>query len=153
MISNSTQDNIWMSEALSFAKKASICGEVPVGACIVYKDDCIAKSHNKTISNNDPCAHAEILAIQDASTHMKNYRLIGCTLYVTLEPCLMCIGAIIQARVSRLVYASQDNRIGLLTKNKISSILSEVNHSFIIDSGILAKESSKLLRDFFLTKR
>lgn len=152
MISNS-KDNVWMTDSLMLAKKASMCGEVPVGACVVYKDLCIARSYNKTITNNDPCAHAEVLAIKEAAKYIKNHRLVGCTLYVTLEPCLMCIGAVIQARISRLVYAAQDTRIGILTKNKISSILSEANHSFIIDSGILAKESSKLLQDFFLNKR
>jgi tRNA(adenine34) deaminase len=145
LISNS-KDNVWMTDSLMLAKKASMCG-------VVYKDLCIARSYNKTITNNDPCAHAEVLAIKEAAKYIKNHRLVGCTLYVTLEPCLMCIGAVIQARISRLVYAAQDTRIGILTKNKISSILSEANHSFIIDSGILAKESSKLLQDFFLNKR
>jgi tRNA(adenine34) deaminase len=142
-----------MKQALKLAQAAFDAREVPVGACVVYDNVCIGSGYNRTIIDNNPCAHAEINAILAAVKYVGNYRLNNAVLYVTLEPCLMCLGAIIQARVARVVYAAKDTRVGVFSQNKAKNILRDSNHHFTIDAGVLATDASKLLREFFLTKR
>lgn len=149
-----TNDEYWMSLALEQAQLARLRGEVPVGAILVTSaGDCIAKAHNLTRSSIDPCAHAEILAIRQAAIQLANHRLVDTTLYVTLEPCPMCAGAIIQARIARLVFATRDWRAGAAgTRLNLFSHPSS-NHHLIIDEGYGATEALVMLQDFFATRR
>lgn len=150
---NAQDDQAYMHIALEHARIADRCGEVPVGAVVVSKGRIIATSHNQTIALQDPCAHAEILALRQAAANMNNHRLIDVCLYVTLEPCLMCLGALIQARIKRLIYAAHDRRCGLLSLDKGQDILSHTNHKFEVTAGVLHQEASKLLTHFFKAKR
>lgn len=129
-------DQHWMQEALELAKQAGQLGEVPIGAVVVCEGQIVGRGFNRRESAHDPIAHAEILAIQEASQNLKRWRLTGCTLYVTLEPCPMCAGALVNARVDRLVYGTTD-------------IKSRLNHEFQTEPGVLAEESSSLLKAFF----
>lgn len=146
----SGNDHYWMSQALQQAKLAWQQGEVPVGAVLVKDEQLIAKAYNQPISHCDPSAHAEINVLRKGAKKLENYRLIGTTLYVTLEPCIMCLGAMLHARISRLVYGAADPKVGAV-KN-LSSIVN-VNHRMKIESGICNAEASQLLRDFFRTRR
>ncbi len=142
-----------MQHALSCAKQAQLMGEVPVGAVVMQQNKIIATAYNQTISSCDPSAHAEIQALRQAAQQQQNHRLVEATLYVTLEPCLMCLGAMIQARIQRLVFGAYDTRCGILSQKK--SILQDVrlNHRFQITEGVLAEEAGQLLKDFFLQRR
>lgn len=139
--------------ALKEAKLASAIGEVPVGAVITLGDEILAKAYNSSISMNDPSAHAEILAIRRAGDKIGNYRLAGTTLYVTLEPCIMCAGAIIQARISRVVFGTDDPKNGGVVS--LYSILGDkrLNHSVEVTRGILKDECAEILSRFFCEKR
>ena len=143
----------FMGEALKQAKLSFKHDEVPIGAVLVYQNKIIASGYNLSIANHDPSAHAEILTIRDAGQYMKNYRLLNCSLYVTLEPCVMCLGAIFHARISNLIFGAYDYKIGAcesvlnLKENK------ELNHHCVIHGGVLERESKKLLQDFFKNKR
>ena len=146
-------DDYWMRRALDLAERARSEGEVPVGAVLVMEDDCIGEGWNRPISAHDPTAHAEIGALRAGAAHMGNYRLPGATLYVTLEPCAMCAGAIILARLKRLVYAASDPRAG--AAGSVFNILqsSQLNHRVELASGILEKEAATLLQTFFRERR
>lgn len=142
----------FMSSALREAKKATDRNEVPVGAVVVREGRIIGRGHNQPVKNNDPTAHAEILAIRQAGRKLKNYRLVGCDLYVTIEPCPMCLGAIVQARIRRLFYGASDRKAGA-----VSSIMKfpfdRMNHRPEILAGLLEEEASNLLKSFFSEKR
>ena len=142
-----------MEAALAEARAAADAGEVPIGAVIVLDGAILARGQNGVLRSNDPTAHAEIVALRAAAAAAGNYRLNGCTLYVTLEPCAMCAGAMIHARLERLVFAAADPKAGAC-----GSVLAVVNHPRLnhqmrVDQGILAEESAELLRGFFRTKR
>ncbi len=136
-------DEQWMNHALSLAKKAEDLGEVPVGAVLVLNNEVIGEGWNCPISASDPTAHAEILALRAGAQHINNYRLVNTTLYVTLEPCAMCMGAMIHARIQRLVYGAADPKIGG----------ERVNHHVISEGGVMAKACRELLQNFFKARR
>lgn len=142
-----------MGVALHYARKAAEKDEVPVGAVLVQDDFEIAGGANQPITDNDPTAHAEIVTLRRAAEKLQNYRLPGTTLYVTLEPCLMCIGAIIHARVSRLVIGASDPKSGAVYS--VYSVGNDklLNHSLSISSGVLEEECSQLLKSFFKERR
>jgi len=139
----------YMAEALSLARAARDRGEVPVGAIVVSDGAIIGRGGNAPIAANDPTAHAEIAALRDAAIALGNYRLPGCTLYVTLEPCAMCAGAILHARISRLVYGARDPKTGAC--GSVVDLFGEarLNHHATAEGGVLADECGKLLSDFF----
>ncbi|MCD6451891.1 MAG: tRNA adenosine(34) deaminase TadA [Acidobacteria bacterium] len=147
------KDEEFLRLALAEAKRGAEEGEVPVGAIIVIEDEVVASAHNKPISLNDPTAHAEILAIREAAEKLGNYRLTGGTIYVTIEPCIMCIGAILQARLSRLVYGADDPKFGGVSSLIDLSKIRGLNHKLEIISGVLKEESASLLRSFFGKRR
>ena len=142
-----------MREALALAREAEARGEVPVGAIVVNDDGIIGRGYNAPLSLNDPTAHAEVRALRDAAGALANYRLVDCTLYVTLEPCMMCAGAILHARLRRVVYAAADPKTGAC--GSIIDLFSErrLNHHTQVVAGVLADESARLLREFFAAKR
>ncbi|MDR1529706.1 MAG: tRNA adenosine(34) deaminase TadA [Burkholderiales bacterium] len=147
------QDIIWMRQALNLAEQAADRGEVPVGAIIVCDDTVIGRGSNAPISESDPTAHAEIVALREAARAMNNYRLPKCALYVTLEPCAMCVGAIMHARITRLVFAARDAKTG--AAGSVVDLFAEprLNHHTEVISGILADESAALLSTFFKQRR
>jgi tRNA(adenine34) deaminase len=143
----------FMQEALAEARSAAAAGEVPIGAVLVHDGKILARSGNRTIRDNDPTAHAEIVAIREAARLLGNYRLADTTLYVTIEPCSMCAGAIIQARVPRLVYGADDPKGGAV--RSCFEILSHprLNHQVEIAAGILATDCAAILQSFFAERR
>jgi len=142
-----------MKEALVQAKKALKKGEVPIGAVVVLGDEIIGRGHNQPITMKDPTAHAEIIALKEASNRLENYRLNEAIIYTTLEPCLMCVGALVHARIKKVIFAAQDTKSGVVVNNG-GLIQSEfLNHKVSFEGGILEKQASKLLKDFFLEKR
>ena len=143
----------WMSFALEEAKKASSMNEVPVGAVIVLNNKIIGSGHNLTITTNDPSSHAEIVSIRNASKKIKNYRLIGADLYVTLEPCTMCYGAIVHSRISNIFFGASDQKSGVCGSCEDLSEKKYFNHKPYITGKIMNKECSKILKDFFKAKR
>jgi len=147
------RDEHWMRHALSLAKQAQQQGEVPVGAVIVQNDILIGEGWNQPISNHDPTAHAEIQAIRAACLHTQNYRLPDTTLYITLEPCIMCAGAIIHSRIQRVVFAALEPKTG--AAQSCFNIFNEqkLNHHVQYEHGLLAEQSSELLRQFFKARR
>ena len=147
-------DEKWMLQAIEMAREAAKIGEVPVGAIIVGSDGgLLAAASNLTITNIDPTAHAEILALRLAATRVGNYRLTGATVYSTIEPCAMCAGALVNARVARLVYGAADERFGAV-KSKFSVCDSpELNHRIEITSGVLAENCRRLMQEFFQARR
>ena len=147
-------DQVFMKRALELARKAESQGEVPVGAVLVRNGEIIGEGWNQPILQHDPTAHAEIMALRSAGQNMENYRLPATTLYVTLEPCPMCAGAIIHARVDRLVFAAADPRTG--AAGSVFDLLpsdERFNHRTVIESGVLAEEASTMLKEFFQKKR
>ena len=146
-------DKHWMQRAIELAKKAEARDEVPVGAIVVYEDKIIGEGWNQPITSDDPTAHAEIMAIRAASTYLNNYRLPNTTLYVTLEPCAMCAGAIIHARIARLVYAVDDPKTGAC--GSVFNLLQteELNHTVEIEKGVMEEECRSLIQSFFKEKR
>ena len=143
----------WMNLALEQAEKSALAGEVPVGAILVRQDSLLAAAGNSPIGNQDPTAHAEILAIREAARYLGNYRMPGTTLYVTLEPCIMCMGAIIQARIDRLVFGAHDPKAGAVESCYHIGRDALLNHTIPIESGIQAKACGAILKDFFREKR
>ena len=142
-----------MKEALVQAKKALKKGEVPIGAVVVLGDKIIGRGYNQPITTKDPTAHAEIIALKEASNRLDNYRLNEAIIYTTLEPCLMCAGALVHARIKKVIFAAQDTKSGVVVNNG-GLIQSEfLNHKVSFEGGILEKQASKLLKDFFLEKR
>lgn len=151
---NSKIDEKWMLLALEQAQKASDLNEVPVGAVLIDdQQQLIASAHNQPISQNDPTSHAEINVLRTASQCLQNYRLINTTLYATLEPCVMCVGAMIHSRIGRLVYGASEYKTGAV--NSQFQLLNENqhNHNIQVTSGILAEQSSQLLSEFFKRRR
>ena len=146
-------DDKWMQQALRLACHAREMDEVPIGAVLVYRNELIGEGWNSPIAAHDPTAHAEINALRKAAALMQNYRLPDTTLYVTLRPCAMCAGAMIHARIKRLVYGTDDNR--LEAKDSIFKILqsNELNHKVEVQQSLLENECSMLLKDFFRDKR
>jgi tRNA(adenine34) deaminase len=142
-----------MQAALAEARQAAEAGEVPIGAIVLHNGEIIATGQNRVLRDLDPTAHAEIVAMRAAAAAIGNYRLLGCTLYVTLEPCAMCAGAMIHARLDRLVFAAADPKAG--AAGSVLSVLNhpQLNHQMQVVQGIAAEESSELLRSFFRVRR
>lgn len=150
---NSESDNNFMQTALDLACSAESHGEVPVAAIIVKNNEIIGQGYNRSIMDNDPTAHAEIVAIRDAAAQTGNYRLTDATLYVTLEPCLMCAGAMVHARISRLVYGATDPKSGVVDSCYNAFQQSFLNHHVAVTSGVLAEQCSQQLSGFFRVRR
>ena len=146
-------DDEFMAEALALAVKAEAAGEAPVGAVLVIDNVVAGKGYNCPISRNDPTAHAEIVALREAASALGNYRLTGSTLFVTLEPCVMCAGAIVHARVQRLVFGSRDLRFGGVRSKFRLADSDLLNHRVEVVEGVRAAESTSLLRNFFAQRR
>lgn len=146
-------DTRWMEEALAEARRAAELGEVPVGAVVVYDGRILGRGHNRRETFKDPLAHAEILALAEAARSIDGWRLSGCTLYVTLEPCAMCAGALVNSRIDRLVYGARDLKAGFC--GSLGDLVRDprLNHRLDVTEGILETESATLLRDFFSALR
>ena len=142
-----------MREALAEAEAAAESGEVPVGAVVVAGGEIIARGHNRSETDNDPSAHAEIVALREAARRTGNYRLTDATLYVTLEPCAMCMGALVQARIERLVFGAYDPKAGAAGSAIDLSDSPSFNHRFEINGGVLAEECGSVLKAFFESRR
>ena len=142
-----------MQQAIGQAQLAALAGEVPVGAVLVRDGQVISKAFNKPITNHDPSAHAEMLALRQAALSEENYRLPGSTLYVTLEPCAMCSGAMLHARLERVVYGASDPKTG--AAGSVLDLFSskQINHQTSVEGGIMSEECGQLLRDFFRERR
>lgn len=146
-------DEDWMWHALRLARRAEDQGEVPVGAVLVHEDRCLAEGWNQPIQSHDPTAHAEIVALRSAGQLRQNYRLLDTTLYVTLEPCVMCMGAIAHARVKRLVFGAFDPKRGAVCNALQLSDAPFLNHRVLWTGGVLADNCGELLTDFFKARR
>jgi tRNA(adenine34) deaminase len=146
-------DHQFMHQAIEQAQLAAVAGEVPVGAVLVRDGQVIAKAFNKPIGNHDPSAHAEMLALREAAKTEGNYRLPGSTLYVTLEPCVMCAGAILHARVDRVVFGAPDPKTG--AAGSVLDVFSskQINHQTSVEGGVMSEECGQLLRSFFKERR
>lgn len=146
-------DEHWMRQALALADRALAAGEVPVGAVMVRNDECIAEGWNQPIGSHDPSAHAEMVAMRAAGQAMQNYRLPNTTLYVTLEPCLMCAGAMIHARVSRLVFGAYDSKRGVVSSQWDVFEAPWLNHHLEVTGGVLENACADRLKRFFRQRR
>ena len=146
-------DRQFMQQAIEQAQLAAIAGEVPVGAVLVRDGQVISKAFNKPITNHDPSAHAEMLVLRQAALAEQNYRLPGTTLYVTLEPCAMCVGAILHARVDRIVFGAPDPKTGAAGSVVDLFAIKQINHQTSIEGGIMGDECGQLLRNFFKERR
>jgi len=146
-------DQYWMTHALELAKQAEQQGEVPIGAVIIRDDEILGEGWNQPITQYDSTAHAEIQALRAACAHVENYRLPGATLYVTLEPCIMCAGAIVHARIERVVYATKEPKTGAVGSCFDIFNTQQLNHYVHCEHGVLADESTQLLQDFFRSRR
>ena len=146
-------DELWMEEALREARRAEASGEVPVGAVIVADGSIVARAGNRNLADNDPTAHAEILALKQAGAAVGNHRLLQCDMFVTIEPCAMCAGAIVHARLRRLVYGADDPKAG--AAGSVMEVLNhpQLNHHLEITRGVLAARCMAVLQDFFRRKR
>lgn len=153
MIEQQDNDQKWMKHALSLADRAEALGEIPVGAVLVKDNQIIAEGWNLSISHHDACAHAEIVTLREAGKIIKNYRLLDCTLYVTLEPCPMCAGALVHARVKRLVYGAGDYKTG--AAGSVFNLLQndKLNHQVEITAGVLAEPCATKISTFFKARR
>jgi len=148
-----SSDELWMEEALRSAQRALEAGEVPVGAVVVLDGRIIGRGWNRNVTDNDPSAHAEIIALREAGQNLGNHRLGDCTLFATIEPCSMCAGALIHARIRRLVYGADDPKAGA-----VHSVLGVINHSSLnhqmeVRGGVLAGKSAEILQEFFRKRR
>ena len=146
-------DEDYMRAALEQARQAGACDEVPVGAVVVLDGEIVGRGFNQPIGRHDPTAHAEIMALRDAATRLGNYRLPGCALYVTLEPCVMCSGAIMHARIARVVYGARDPKTGVA--GSVLDLLAEprLNHHATIECRLLAADCGRMLSSFFAARR
>ena len=146
-------DELWMEEALRCAQRALEAGEVPVGAIVTFENRIVGRGWNRNISDADPTAHAEIIALRDAGTTVGNHRLEGCELFATIEPCAMCAGALVHARIRRLVYGADDPKAGAV--RSVMQVLNhpQLNHALEVRRGILAGRSAELLQTFFRNRR
>jgi tRNA(adenine34) deaminase len=147
------EDTTWMREALTEAQAAADAGEVPIGAVVVHEGKIIGRGQNRVLRDLDPTAHAEIVAMRTAALALGNYRLSDCELYVTLEPCAMCAGAMIHARISRLIYAASDPKAG--AAGSVLEVLNHprLNHQMTVETGVLGDDAAALLRQFFQQRR
>lgn len=143
----------WMREAIAEARKAGTEGEVPVGAVLLVNDKIVARAHNRSVQASDPTAHAEILALRQAALSLRNYRLPGSVMVVTVEPCAMCVGAMIHARVEELVFGAADPKAGAVSSHFHLAAAPQLNHRIAVTAGILEEECGALLRAFFATRR
>jgi tRNA(adenine34) deaminase len=148
-----TQDEKWMAEALAEANRAQALGEVPVGAVVVFDGKIVGRGHNRVVQDSDPTAHAEVVALRAAAITLGNYRLSGCDLFVTIEPCAMCAGAIVHARVKSLAYGTDDPKAGAV--RSVLGVLNhpQLNHKVEVRSGVLRERCARLLQEFFKKKR
>lgn len=146
-------DEDCMREALALARKAEVEGEVPVGAVVVADGVIVGRGHNHPVGAHDPTAHAEVVALRDAAAQLGNYRLGGCTLYATLEPCMMCVGAMFHARIARVVYGTADPKTGACGSVVNPFLEDRLNHHATVDGGVLAVECANLLKRFFAARR
>ena len=146
-------DEDYMRLALELARQAAQNSEVPVGAVVVKEGEIIGRGSNAPISRHDPSAHAEILALRDAAQHLGNYRLVGCELFVTLEPCVMCVGAMFHARIERVIYGTHDLKTGAAGSVLNLFTTTQLNHHARIEGGVLADECSAILSNFFAARR
>ena len=146
-------DEKWMKIALQEALKAEAEGEVPIGAILVKNGSLIAKAHNQPISTNDATAHAEIQLLRAAGKYQQNYRLINTTIYVTLEPCAMCLSAMMHARIARMVFGASDPKTGVCGSRRDLTTESFFNHEIVISGGVLERECKQLLHSFFKSRR
>lgn len=146
-------DAVFMQAALQQAQLAAIAGEAPVGAVLVTSGEVVAAGHNRTLADHDPSGHAEIVVLRQAARSAGNHRLIDATAYVTLEPCAMCVGAIVQARIARVVFGAYDRKAGALGSAIDLSDSSAFNHRFEIQGGVLADDCAAVLQEFFAARR
>jgi len=146
-------DEVYMRHALALAQQTAVAGEVPVGAVVVKDGEIVGRGFNAPISRHDPSAHAEIAALRDAALRIGNYRLVGCELFVTLEPCVMCVGAMFHARIARVVFGAQDYKTGAAGSVLDLFAQPQLNHHATIQGGVLADECGKTLTDFFAMRR
>lgn len=146
-------DEYWMSRALVLAERAADCNEVPVGAVLVRNGEVVGEGYNQPISGHDPCGHAEIIALRQAAQRLENYRLPGTTLYVTIEPCAMCAGAIIHARVEQVVFAASEPKAGAVVSHVNLFDQPQMNHRVQWRGGVLAEQASELVQRFFTRRR
>ncbi|NRP15497.1 MULTISPECIES: tRNA adenosine(34) deaminase TadA [unclassified Marinobacterium] len=146
-------DQYWMRQALELAAQAGEHNEVPVGAIVVLDDQVIGRGFNRPISGCDPSAHAEIQALRDAANRLENYRLVDATLYVTIEPCSMCAGAIVHSRIKRLVFGALEPKAGVATSQAQFFVQPWLNHRVEVQGGLLADECSSMISDFFARRR
>jgi len=147
------KDEYWMIKAIEMAEKACEIGEVPVGAVLVKNNEMIGYGYNKVITNNDSTAHAEVQAIRNAGAQLNNYRLVDTKLYVTLEPCMMCVGAIIHARIRQIIFGAYDPKTGMAVTKDNCFDKPYHNHNVLITGGVLENECANLLKSFFKKKR
>lgn len=150
---SSPSDELWMEEALREARRAQSMGEVPVGAVIVFQGKVIARAGNRNITDNDPTGHAEILALREAGRSIGNYRIADCELFVTIEPCAMCAGAMVHARLKRVIYGADDPKAG--AEHSVLQVLNHpsLNHRTDVTRGVLAARCMDLLQEFFRERR
>lgn len=146
-------DNAFMRQALALAKQAADTEEVPVGAVVVADGKVIGRGFNCPISSSDPTAHAEIVAMRDAAERIGNYRLSGCELFVTIEPCTMCLGAMLHARIKRVVFGAREPRAGAFVSNPLLMDADHFNHKIEWSEGVLEEHCSELIKDFFKRRR
>ena len=150
---NDLRDELWMEEALRCAQRALEVGEVPVGAIVVCNGNIVGRGWNRNIETSDPTAHAEIIALREAGAAVGNHRLGECELFVTIEPCAMCAGAIVHARIKRLVYGAEDPKAGAV--HSVIQVLNhrQMNHKVEVVAGVLAGRSAEILQSFFRSRR
>jgi len=146
-------DEVWMRFALDEAEDALRLDEVPVGAVVVMNERIVGRGHNRVITDQDPTAHAEMVALRDAARMVENYRLIGATVYVTIEPCVMCAGALVNARVRRLVYGAKDEKAGAVESGFEICTNEKLNHQLEVRGGVLEEECRQVIQSFFRNKR
>lgn len=146
-------DRDHMRRALALARTAQKRDEIPIGAVVVHDGMIVGEGFNQPASTHDPSAHAEVIALRDAARCLKNYRLVDCSVYVSVEPCLMCVGAMVHARISRLVYGTCEPKSGAIVSRMDFKKLEFLNHTFEVTGGVLADESRVLLQEFFAKKR
>jgi tRNA(adenine34) deaminase len=153
MTTASISDELWMEEALRMAQRALEAGEVPIGAVVVCKSEIIGRGWNRNLTDDDPTAHAEMVALRDAGAKLGNHRLTDCELFATIEPCAMCGGALIHARIKRLVYGAEDPKAGAV--HSVMQVVNhpKLNHQLEVRGGVLAGRSSELLQTFFRRRR
>lgn len=152
-ISDLSNDEYWMSVALKQARYARTAQEVPVGAVVVHQGQIVGQGYNRSIMDSDPSAHAEIIAMRAAARHLGNYRLLEASLFVTLEPCVMCVGAMLHSRVGRLVFGAHDPKTG--AAGSVFDLITDPRHNHAVEvrGGVLEQECSRLLKDFFQERR